>query len=124
MSGNKILLDTNIILYFLNGDQTLLPIFEEKHVFISFVTEIELLGYTEFTSTERLQIKELLSAFTIIDINSEIKDNCIELRQTVHLKLPDAIIMATSRSMNIPLISADADFKKVKQSDFIYYEYE
>lgn len=123
MSGNKILLDTNIILYFLNGDETLLPIFEEKHVFISFVTEIELLGYSEFTISERSQIKELLSAFTIININSDIKTACIELKQSIRLKLPDAIIMATSQSLNIPLISADADFKKVNQSDFIFYEY-
>lgn len=30
MSGNSILLDTNIILYLLNGEETLIPLLEEK----------------------------------------------------------------------------------------------
>jgi predicted nucleic acid-binding protein len=49
MNGNSLLLDTNIILYLLNGDETLIPLLEEKNLFVSFITELELLSYKELT---------------------------------------------------------------------------
>ncbi len=30
MNGNNVLLDTNIVLYLLNGEETLIPLLEEK----------------------------------------------------------------------------------------------
>jgi hypothetical protein len=38
------------------------------------------------------------------------------------LKLPDAIVVATSAFLNIPLITADARLKKVKEIDLVFYE--
>ncbi len=38
MNGNNILLDSNIVLYFLNGEATLLPLLEEKQLYVSFIT--------------------------------------------------------------------------------------
>jgi|GEM_PF-1651400 len=43
MSGNKLFLDTNIIIYFLSGDQTLAELIDEKTIYVSFVTQLELL---------------------------------------------------------------------------------
>ena len=37
MNGNNVILDTNIVLYFLNGDQTLSPLFEENILYLSFI---------------------------------------------------------------------------------------
>lgn len=45
MSASSLLIDTNVILYFLNGDDTLLPLLEENDLVILVITEIELLGY-------------------------------------------------------------------------------
>lgn len=45
MNGNNLFLDTNIVLYLLSGDKTVADILFEKTVFISFVTELELLGF-------------------------------------------------------------------------------
>jgi len=42
MNGNKLLLDTNIILYLLDGDNTLVNILEGKIPYVSFITELEL----------------------------------------------------------------------------------
>ena len=44
MNGNNLLLDTNIVLYLLNGEETLIPLLEEKNLFLSFITQLELLG--------------------------------------------------------------------------------
>jgi len=45
MSGNKLVADTNIILYLLNGDHTVKEILQGKDVYISFITEIELYSF-------------------------------------------------------------------------------
>ena len=36
MSGRKLFLDTNIILYLLNGDETLAELLNKKQLYISF----------------------------------------------------------------------------------------
>lgn len=122
MNGNSILLDTNVILYLLAGDQTLVPLLEDKQLYVSFITQLEILGYKEISATEQDKIREFLTECIIIDINPVIKDNTIELRKKYSLKLPDSIIIATSLYLNIPLISADNSFKKVEELDLFYFE--
>lgn len=57
MNGNNILLDTNIVLYLLNGEDTLIPLLEEKNLFISFITQLELLGSRNLNPSDILKIK-------------------------------------------------------------------
>ncbi|MFW5761709.1 MAG: type II toxin-antitoxin system VapC family toxin [Cyclobacteriaceae bacterium] len=122
MSGNNILLDSNIVLYLLNGEQTLLPLLEEKQLYVSFVTQLETLGYKGISQAEIDNIRSFLSECIIVDVNPVIKDFTIKLRQEYSLKLPDSIIMATSLFLNSPIITADADFKKVKELDLLLFE--
>ncbi len=122
MSGNNILLDSNIVLYFLNGEQTLIPLLEEKQLYVSFITQIETLGYKGLSKEESQKIKSFLHECIIIDINPVIKDFTIKIRQEYSLKIPDSIIIATSLYLNAPLLTADADFKKVKELDLILFE--
>ena len=72
MNGNSLLLDTNIILYLLAGNQTVADFLNNKTVFVSVVTELELLGYDGLQSEGKLIVENLLEDSTIIDINSEI----------------------------------------------------
>lgn len=44
MNGNKLFLDTNVILYLLGGDETLAIFLDKKQLYISVITELELLG--------------------------------------------------------------------------------
>jgi len=122
VSGNNILLASNIVLYLLNGEQTLLPLLAEKQLYVSFVTQLETIGYKGISNIEVDNIKSFLSECVIIDINPVIKDYTIKLRQEYALKLPDSIIMATSLYLNAPIITADTDFKKVKELDLILFE--
>ncbi len=57
MSGTKLFLDTNIVLYLLNGDRTIAEIIDGKQLYISFITELELLGYKGLNLTEKTQIQ-------------------------------------------------------------------
>jgi predicted nucleic acid-binding protein len=45
MNGINILLDTNIVLYLLDGDTVLQRYLQGKSFYISFINELELLGY-------------------------------------------------------------------------------
>jgi predicted nucleic acid-binding protein len=122
MSGNNILLDTNIVLYLLNGEDTLIPLLEEKNLFLSFITQLELLGNRNLTPKDILKIEQFITECTVIDITTGIKEIAITLRQKYIIKLPDCIIMATSLWLNMPLITADHDFKKIDIADLIYFK--
>jgi hypothetical protein len=122
MNGNSLLLDTNIVLYLLNGEETLIPLLEEKNLFLSFVTQLELLGTRYLNPDDNLKIKQFISECTVIDITPEIKDITINIRQNYNIKLPDCIIVATSLWLNMPLITADHDFTKIDIADLIYFK--
>jgi len=92
MNGNRFLLDTNIILYLLGGDETLVDILEGKQIYVSFVTELELYGFRKLTPEEKQKIDAILASCTVIDINAGIKSKTIEVRQNHRLKLPDSLI--------------------------------
>jgi predicted nucleic acid-binding protein len=47
MSGSNLLLDTNIFLYLLGGDETIAETLNGKNIYVSFITELELLGYPD-----------------------------------------------------------------------------
>jgi hypothetical protein len=122
MSGNSILLDTNIVLYLLKGDKTLIPLLDNRQLTLSFITELELLCYKGINEAERRLIKEFLSECIIVDINHIIKYNTVDIRKEYSLKLPDCIIIATSMYLKIPIITADREFSKVENAELILYQ--
>lgn len=122
MNGTKLLLDSNIILYLLNGDKTLAEFLEDKQLFVSIITEMELLGYKGLSKEEEEQIQSFISECVSININSLIKKKAIQIRKTYGIKLPDSIIAATSSILELPLITADVDFKKIEPLELILYE--
>lgn len=77
MSGDSFLLDTNTVLYLLNGDKTLSEFLFNKTLYISFITEIELLGYSKISAKEKNVIKSFIDDCIVIDVNSEIKRSAI-----------------------------------------------
>jgi predicted nucleic acid-binding protein len=111
MNGNKIFVDTNIILYLLNGDETLAELLNGKQLYISFITQLELLSYQKNSRKDIKIIQEFIEHCIIIDINEEIKDIVIDLKRKQQFKLPDGIIIATALYLDLPLITADQDFK-------------
>jgi len=122
MNGTNIQLDTNIVLYLLNGEETLIPLLDEKNLFLSFITQLELLGNRHLKPRDILKIKQFISECTVIDITPAIKELVINIRQKYNIKLPDCIIIATSLWLNMPLITADHDFKKIDIADLIYFQ--
>jgi len=122
MNGNKLFLDTNIILYLLNGDETLAEFLNGKQFYISVITELELLAYKGITEQEEKVILDFISQCKIINITSVVKQETIRIRKAYNTKLPDSIIIATALYLDLPLITADIDFKQVDELILIHYE--
>lgn len=100
-----LLLDTNIVLYFLGGKLVNpLPL---GNYLISVITEIELLSYPTLTSDEEKQIITFLNQITVIGIDKNIKNLTISRKKQYKLKLADAIIVATAQSLNAILLTND-----------------
>lgn len=117
MNGtDNVLLDTNVILGFLNGNAKINSFFEKQlmksHLHVSQVTRMELLGYPNISPDEEKFLKSLLSQVKILPIDDTVCDQAIDLRKEKKLKLPDALIAATAISFNLVLITCDADFSK------------
>jgi predicted nucleic acid-binding protein len=104
MNGDKLFLDTNIIIYLLNGDKTLSELLHGKTAYVSFITQLELLSYSGITQKESLKIREFLQECVVIDINDSIKEKIVTLRKLYGLKLPDSIIAGIALFHDMPLI--------------------
>lgn len=123
MNGNSIVLDTNIILYLLGGNKNLFSILNEMELFVSIISEIELLGFKGLSQNDKKKINIFLSECTIVPLNTEVKDICIAIKQKDKSKTPDAIIAATALFLQIPLITADKEFEKIDNLDLFLYQF-
>jgi len=113
MSGDNIVADTSILVNFFNGVEVAERFLAERTIFVSVITEIELLCYPDLTNHGRKLIKEFLSECIIIDLEPEIKELIIEIRAKHKTKLPDAAIAATAMKYEFPLFTMDKGFKKI-----------
>ena len=121
MNGNSFVVDTNIFIYLINGDKLISYYLENKICYISFITEIELYSFQKLADEEEKTINKLLSNCIIIDINDKIKKTAIQSRKNHGIKIPDAIICATSIYLDIPLFTSDTQFKKVNDINAVFY---
>ena len=122
MNGSNIFIDTNIAIYLLNGDNSLAEILNQKKLYLSFITQLELLGYQDINKEQEKQIEFMLDNCIIIDINSKIKQEVIKLRRNYSFKLPDCIVAATAIYMDLPLITSDKEFSKIEELNLMLYE--
>ncbi len=121
MNGINIIADTNILIKLLNQEKEIFPLIDQKVIYISFITELELYCSKSLNSTEKKIIDSLIDNCIIIDINSDIKKLAIDFRIKYLLKLPDSIIAATAAYLQFPFITSDKDFKAISEVDIIIY---
>ena len=122
MNGNKLFADTNVLLYFLQGNPEVIEMFTNKTIFISVISELELLSFPRISEGSEEIIKSFLKNCSIVELNSEIKNLTIALRREYNLKLPDSIIAATAFYLKLPLLTADKGFSKMKEMQIIMYD--
>lgn len=123
--AEKFLIDTSAVIKYLNVvfpargisflDQAL-----NDESFISFITEIELQVWNPLNLQDVQIYRSFVEQSNIVKIDQGIIDKTIEIRKSVKIKLPDALIAATAIVHNRTLIADnDKDFKRVPDLKFI-----
>lgn len=108
------LLDTNILIYYWNGEipPSELDVVEDvlRHSFtVSIITKIELLGWRKHTSEGFIKAREFLSRAEVIFIDEDVAELTIELKRTKNIKLADALIASTALLNDLVLATRNVD---------------
>lgn len=104
--GSRMILDTNVVLY---HTQDLLAVPLARGVFsVSFVTEIEVLGFPGISEAEDMELCRMFrDDISVIGLTPAIKERAIQIRRTHRCKLPDALIVATAIELDVELLTND-----------------
>jgi predicted nucleic acid-binding protein len=113
--------DTNFLIYIHEGYDIVEP-FMKYNFGASFISEVELLGFKGLTISDEKKLKSLLTDCFLLSWNEKIKETTILLRRKYSIKLPDAIVAATSIVYDLPLVTADKGFSKINELDVILIE--
>jgi predicted nucleic acid-binding protein len=120
MAKNEMILcDTNIFINLFRGHAKTKKALEKignENIALSIITYAEIIYGTK--RTDLPVIKSFFDKFTIIDIDTEIskvfKGLVLNYSYSQHIKIPDALIAATTISLGIPLYTENK-----KDFDFI-----
>lgn len=115
------LLDSNTIMYLMNGDTELNKVTNGRTLAMSFVNEIELFGWPQIIIGNKKIIQSFFDECYFYDYSADIKNRTIELRMKYRLKLGDAFIAATALEYDLTLLSADKSFLKVEGLNLVNF---
>ncbi|MDQ3221285.1 MAG: type II toxin-antitoxin system VapC family toxin [Acidobacteriota bacterium] len=120
MNGNKGVFDSNIIIFFSKRKFDIDELSSKyAEIYVSIVSYIEVYAYEFEYAEEKLLTDRFLKNVEILELNKEIADLAIVYRKskTKKIKLPDAIILASAKSINADLITDDyRDFQNIDPS--------
>ncbi|MBK7938693.1 MAG: type II toxin-antitoxin system VapC family toxin [Lewinellaceae bacterium] len=118
--GTTYLIDTNSAIYYLNellpkkGMDFLERALNESGSFLSVISKIELLGWQAPTVEAMEQIESFVDDSIVLPLDDRIVGKTIEIRRSLKIKLPDAVIVSTALVYDFTLLSRnDADFRRV-----------
>jgi predicted nucleic acid-binding protein len=121
--NDKLLLDTNVIIYYFNGiitDNRIDKILKESFN-ISIITKIEFLSWQKLRQDKALEKKALafIAHANVYELTDNIADKVIEIRQQYKIKTPDAIIGATALVYGFDIVTNNVDdFKNLDLKTF------
>ena len=120
MNGFDFFVDTNVLIYIMEKHpHPKISSITKFSLAVSVISEIELLGKKNITQHETDKIRKLLKDCEVIDFNNFIKEITISLKQKYSIKTADAIIAATAKMFNLPLVTADEGFKKIEDIEVV-----
>lgn len=107
----RALFDTNILIDFLNGIAAArAELARYERPAISVIAWIEVMAGAK-PETES-QTRRFLASFERLGVTEAVGERTIELRRSMKLRLPDAIILATAQTENLVLVTRNTkDFR-------------
>jgi len=122
MNGTKLLLDTDIVVNLFEGDANLGSLLQNVEAYVSFASEIELLGSKYANPEDQNWVDMFLEECFVIGIDSGVRELASYVQWHYNVNLSEAIVAATSMSLGIPLLSTNANFEKIDEIVFVRYE--
>ena len=114
------LLDSNILIDALAGLPHGVRVLREARrrpevsVIYSAITRIEVLGFPDLTEQEEVAMRGLLNEFEEIPIGSAVVERTIQIRKSVRIKIPDALIAASADTAQAVVVTRNtSDFERV-----------
>lgn len=120
----KYLLDSNIIIYYLNGDRNIYDFIENNKSIssISLITYYEVLNY-DFSEEEELMVREFLDGFEVLSVSKNIINKALENRRSKKIKMADNFILATAQIFELNIVTRNTkDFLHFTTSLFNPFE--
>lgn len=107
MGVMKALLDTNILIDYLNGVEVArTEIDRYKQALISPITWMEVMAGV--TADDESAVRQFLAGFQTVAINDNIAERAVSIRRLQRIRLPDAIIWASAQSENALLVTRNS----------------
>jgi len=111
----RYLLDSNIIIYYLNGNKDIYD-FIEKYKSISAISLIsyyEVLNY-DFSKEEEQIVQNFLNEFEVLSISKNVINKALQNRKNKKIKMADNFILATAQVFELDIVT-----RNVK--DFLFF---
>lgn len=125
-TDSRYLLDTNIFIYYFNGDPVVQPLFNKilaGNVTASYcpISWSELLCYPALTDIEANQIRAFLRSLTSVPLTESVLDCTARIRQNHRIALPDALIAACAIEVEAVLVTRNVqDFRHLADLTVLY----
>jgi len=116
MSGRRYFLDTNAIVQLLSGNQSLLTTLAgAAYVATSVICELEFLSFPGLSAEDRALFGQFIASVEVVDLCSAdlaLREQVLAFRSDRKLRLPDAVIAASSTVHECTLLTADTQVLK------------
>ena len=114
------ILDTNILIAFLNNKPKVVKILSDwkksgRILFIFSISKAEILALPKISPDELDKIRNFLDQFLSIPFDDSIAESTAFLKRIYGLNLPDAGIAASALTRNLPLVTRDRQFHKIRE---------
>ena len=110
----RAVLDTNILVDYLAGIEAAKKELQRyRQPMISRITWMEVMAGVLPGAPEAPAIKSFLGSFGMVEIDETVAAQAVQLRRELRIKLPDAIILASARLQQCPLVTRNTrDFNR------------
>jgi hypothetical protein len=107
------LLDSNILIYAADPDDTRCgPFLQREDASIASVSRIEVLGFPGWAGLpedRRVRLQEIVASMIELELDENVIQQTIALRQSRKISLADAVIAGTALAHGLPLATRNTD---------------
>ncbi len=126
MNGKRYFFDTNAIVALLKGNNEIVDLTKQADfIAISVISRLEFFAFASLKEVDKNLFERFVARVTVVDLamhNPVLLDAISEIRIQSSLKLPDAIIAASAKSVNAILVTADVKLANYAKDSSILFQ--